>query len=296
MVKLGPASSKLLIEPTSATDPQTVGPGDSVNTADSDLTHIVNSTEVADAQPLCHVDSVYTADHNHLHTIDSTPVADLHVPRAVNSDTLADTVQVSPIDSSPLANCDATLPIDSSSLADGGKGFSLREVPHLWDNNPYDPLPFPEEFDTVPFTRRNPPRISLIGAATFKKLIDIGEDVFSLHCRPFTDPIANLRAVGNDPAPTTALHAEPLPTDENELITKVVPPEYHDFFDVFSREEVKLMPPHRPYDHTIDLENDQMPPHSHIYPLSVSRIITASILHFKEHTTYCLRLSTATGA
>ena len=28
----------------------------------------------------------------------------------------------------------------------------------------------------------------------------------------------------------------------------------------------------------------------------LSRIITASILHFKEHTTYCLRLSTATGA
>ena len=29
---------------------------------------------------------------------------------------------------------------------------------------------------------------------------------------------------------------------------------------------------------------------------ALSRIITASILHFKEHTTYCLRLSTATGA
>ena len=28
----------------------------------------------------------------------------------------------------------------------------------------------------------------------------------------------------------------------------------------------------------------------------LSCIITASILHFKEHTTYCLRLSTATGA
>ena len=27
------------------------------------------------------------------------------------------------------------------------------------------------------------------------------------------------------------------------------------------------MPPHWPYDHTIDLENDQTPPHSHIYPL-----------------------------
>ena len=34
-----------------------------------------------------------------------------------------------------------------------------------------------------------------------------------------------------------------------------------------------------------------------ICPLTaLSRIITASILHFKEHTTYCLRLSTATGA
>ena len=28
---------------------------------------------------------------------------------------------------------------------------------------------------------------------------------------------------------------------------------------------------------------------------ALSRITTASILHFKEHTTYCLRLSTATG-
>ena len=59
-----------------------------------------------------------------------------------------------------------------------------------------------------------------------------------------------------------------MPNDEGELIAKVVPPEYHDFFDVFSREEAKLMPLHRPYDHTIDLEGDQMPPHSHIYPLS----------------------------
>ena len=62
--------------------------------------------------------------------------------------------------------------------------------------------------------------------------------------------------------------------DENELITKVVPPEYHDFFDVFSCEEAKLMPPHHPYDHTINLENDQMPPHSHIYLLSGTELST----------------------
>src|SRR5882724_13460313 len=28
------------------------------------------------------------------------------------------------------------------------------------------------------------------------------------------------------------------------------------------------MPPHREFDHEIHLENDQTPPHSHIYPLS----------------------------
>jgi len=43
---------------------------------------------------------------------------------------------------------------------------------------------------------------------------------------------------------------------------------YQDFFNVFSREEAKNMPPHCEFDHKIHLENDQTPPHSHIYPLS----------------------------
>ena len=34
------------------------------------------------------------------------------------------------------------------------------------------------------------------------------------------------------------------------------------------------MPPHHPYDHTINLENDQMPPHSHSYPLSGTKLST----------------------
>ena len=70
----------------------------------------------------------------------------------------------------------------------------------------------------------------------FQKLIDQGNEVFTLSYRPVSPPenMAQLRAIGNDPAPTTSLHAKPLPIDEGELIAKVVPPEYHDFFDVFS--------------------------------------------------------------
>ena len=141
-----------------------------------------------------------------------------------------------------------------------------------------DPLPFPEEFDTNLFTPCAPPPISIVRAGAFKKLMDSGEEIFTFHYKPHTSSTTavSLRAVGNDPAPTTALHSEPLPTDEGELITKVVPSEYHDFFDVFSREEAKLMPPHCMYDHTIDLEDDQMPPHCNSYPLSGTEL---GILH-----------------
>ena len=104
----------------------------------------------------------------------------------------------------------------------------------------------------------------------FKKLMDQGNEVFILSYMPVSPPkgATQLWAVGSDPALTASLHTEPLPMDKGELIAKVVPPEYHNLFNVFSREKAKLIPPHWPYDHTIDLENDQAPPHSHIYPLS----------------------------
>ena len=162
-------------------NPQPIGPVDSDNTADSNLAYLIDSTEVADMQSSCPVNSVYMADHDHPHAIDSTLVANLHLPQAVDSTTLANTIQDSPIYSSTLADCDSTPSIDSCFLADRGKEFSLREVPHLWVTNPYDPLPFPEEFDAVPFKWQNPPPVSLIGAAAFKKLINVREDVFSLH-------------------------------------------------------------------------------------------------------------------
>ena len=97
----------------------------------------------------------------------------------------------------------------------------------------------------------------------------MGENVYTINIHLTTDHqnIEALQAVGNYPTPTTALHSEPLPTDEAELFAKV-PEAYHNFFDMFSREEAKNMPPHCEFDHQIHLENDQTPPHSHIYLLS----------------------------
>jgi hypothetical protein len=56
-------------------------------------------------------------------------------------------------------------------------------------------------------------------------------------------------------------------TDEEVLKAKV-PPEYHKFQNVFSAEEAKELPPHRPYDHTIETIDGQFPPHGRIYNMS----------------------------
>ena len=79
-MKLGPASSKLLVKSTTVADPQPIGPVNSDNTADSNLTYLIDSTEVANTQSSCPVNSVYTADCDHPHAVNSTPVAELHLP------------------------------------------------------------------------------------------------------------------------------------------------------------------------------------------------------------------------
>src|SRR5882724_4654864 len=141
-----------------------------------------------------------------------------------------------------------------------------------------DSLPFLGDPKPEFFGKETPPSISLIGAAAFKRLIDAGEEVYTINIQPTSNylDIVALRAVSTQPAPTSTLHSELLPTDKAELFAKVVPEAYKDFFDVFSQEEAKNMPPHHKFDHENHLENDQMPPHSHIYLLSGTEL---SLLH-----------------
>ena len=103
-------------------------------------------------------------------------------------------------------------------------------------NSDSNSLPFLGDPEHNFFGKMTPPSISLIGAAAFKWLIDAGEEVYTINIQPSSNylDITALRAVGNQPTPTSALHSEPLPTDKAELFTKVVPEAYKDFFDVFS--------------------------------------------------------------
>src|SRR5882672_7250198 len=120
-----------------------------------------------------------------------------------------------------------------------------RPRPCSMGNNPADVLPPDPDDDSIPplgdpehefFREMTPPSISLIGAAAFKWLIDVGKEVYTINIQPTSNyqDIEALRAIGNTPTPMTALHSEPLPTDEAELFTKVIPEVYQNFFDVFS--------------------------------------------------------------
>ena len=57
------------------------------------------------------------------------------------------------------------------------------------------------------------------------------------------------------------------PTDPMEL-RKMVPSEYHDFLDVFDKQAANVLPPHRSYDHKIELEPHVTPLKSRLYPMS----------------------------
>lgn len=54
----------------------------------------------------------------------------------------------------------------------------------------------------------------------------------------------------------------------DKTFEELVPPEFREFADVFSKTESERLPLRKPYDHAIDLEPGTTPPYSKIYPLA----------------------------
>ena len=72
------------------------------------------------------------------------------------------------------------------------------------------------------------------------------------------------------PSATLAATSSSPPDSEEYLaqITALVPPQYHDLLDAFSKAHADTLPPHRPYDLAIELEPGATAPYGPIYPLS----------------------------
>ena len=55
---------------------------------------------------------------------------------------------------------------------------------------------------------------------------------------------------------------------QEKPLEEVIPKEYHEFLPLFSKEVTETLPPHRPYDHKIKLQEGFTPPFGPIYSLS----------------------------
>ena len=58
------------------------------------------------------------------------------------------------------------------------------------------------------------------------------------------------------------------PAQEYDALRQALPEAHHEFMDVFSKSKGMTLPPRRPYDHKIELEDSATPPFGPIYSLS----------------------------
>jgi len=94
-----------------------------------------------------------------------------------------------------------------------------------------------------------------------------GEQSSVLQIKP-SDPEAFLRSVKVSLSAATPT-SNPLNSQEFKSLCNQIPPEYHDFLDVFSKSKANKLPDHNPaYNHHINLEEGKQPPFGPIYSLS----------------------------
>ena len=118
---------------------------------------------------------------------------------------------------------------------------------------------------STPTPTRPTPR----GGARGPQVSIIGAHAFAMACN---HPEAQLFSMSFAPRSTELASASLVTEREPDL--SLIPPEYHEFADLFSETEAKKLPPHRPYDHQIPLEPGTTPPFGTIYSLSPTELET----------------------
>ena len=102
-----------------------------------------------------------------------------------------------------------------------------------------------------------PPHVSLVNAVAFTHMCKLeGSVKYQLQLHPSGE--AKGWSSSTSPAPDLS----------------VVPPEYHNYVDVFSKVKASELPPHHDYDLKIDLEEGTSPPLGTLYLLSPVKLST----------------------
>ncbi|KAG6326007.1 hypothetical protein ID866_13082 [Astraeus odoratus] len=134
-------------------------------------------------------------------------------------------------------------------------GFPKQSQPTM-EEIPKDDCPLSPSLSPLSDSLQTAPHISLVNAAAFVRACKLkGSVQFSLQLCPED---AKLHAASTEPAPPLDLSS--------------IPPEYHDFTDVFSKAKAMELPLHRNFDLKINLEEGASPPLSTIYSLLPSEL------------------------
>jgi hypothetical protein len=129
----------------------------------------------------------------------------------------------------------------------------------------------PHETDSIdkelPSPLESKPSVGIIGAAALASAVRAGGQLFALSYQQMME-LGGITTPDRTPTPVRPASCAVDMAAIEESILRYVPPEYHEFADVFSKAEASKLPPHREYDHHIPLQDDAMPPFGPLYRLS----------------------------
>ncbi len=113
--------------------------------------------------------------------------------------------------------------------------------------------------------KEGPVNIAMIEAAAYRTLAK-KKDV-----KTFTLTISEINKMLSSAKDSAKLN-EITPAMSLKELKEKLPLVYHDFLNVFDREKATQLPPHRSYDHKIELEGEGQPPRSRLYPMSSHKL------------------------
>ena len=170
-------------------------------------------------------------------------------------------------------NCDhygQTIPLHPAPHIANARAHQLGEEGKVGSD---EAIPSPEGLPTLPSTpppstQRPVANTPITRSARRAPLVSlVGPHAFGMICN---QPGAQLFVMTVSQAVELASAQTGEATSDPDLST--IPPEYHEFADLFSEKEADMLPPHRPYDHQIPLEPGTTPPFGSIYSMSPAEL------------------------
>ena len=110
---------------------------------------------------------------------------------------------------------------------------------------------------TLQTSRIKVPSVSLVGAEAFAVLLRQGHQVYTMQM----EQVSKINAMS-----TSTSDSQSTPSSDPGL--DLIPLEYKEFHNVFSKETARQLPEHRVYDHRIPLQEGAVPPFGPVYSLS----------------------------